>query len=99
MSNLDRSRPYGEHWGSVGLSGYTQDNREFGLDGKPIEPPPKLPARPAKAGATPAPKATPKAAPSPDGDLSDDELRTKVEIAGGVWSDRAAALAFLDEDE
>lgn len=40
----------------------------------------------------------------PDGDtviggMSDDELRVMVEVAGGTWTDRAAALAMLADGD
>lgn len=101
MPKFDRSRPYGEVWGSVGLASYEQDGRQYRIDGQPIEPEPEAaPATPAaehaashkhghKHSRKPGPTETPPAEPP------DDELKTMVEIAGGVWTDRAAALAFL----
>ena len=116
MARLDRTRPYGEHWGAVGLSGYTQDGRDFGLDGKSVDPVDVDPAvmadadsplEPAEADPPPVAEATgvkrrgrpPKIADSSGREVSDDELRTKVEIAGGMWTGRRDALSFLGQTE
>ncbi len=91
--------------GVPGGSGYTQDHRQFGLDGKLIgEAAGDLPKSTAKASrGKPAPAPKPTHAPAAIADkpslaaLPDNELRTMVEIAGGTWTSRAAALAFLAE--
>jgi hypothetical protein len=102
VKTLDRTRDYGEVWGATGHAGYVQDDCEFGIDGtlkfpeQPIAVELAAPARQAepkiagKKGATPASAAAPV-------ERSDDELKTMVEIAGGTWTDRAAATAFLSE--
>lgn len=111
MTTLDRRRDYAEVWGAGGEFHYEQDGRQFRLDGQPreqAEPPvrvaTKAPAAPkGKTAPKSAPKAAataPKAEPSPDlVKLPDADLKTMVEIAGGEWTNRSAALAFLAEDK
>lgn len=106
MPTLDRSHPYGEVWGA-GLQGYEQDGRMYRLDGEPFEPEPAKPkaGKPGKiaaaaeqppASGTPPEPALPSAPPD-FAEKSDEELRALVDIAGGEWTDRAAAIAFLTE--
>lgn len=101
MPPLDRSRDYAEVWSAGGQFSYEQDGRLFGADGRERDVAAENP--PLGAGASPASESAPAAAdveaPTPLDRLSIADLKTMVEIAGGEWKGRAAAIAFLGEGE
>jgi hypothetical protein len=97
---FDESRPYAELWGAGGLFGYEQEGQTFNPDGSLMGEP--AAAEPeAEAEERTEPEEPEEVAPLPRftyAQLSrkgDAELRTLVEIAGGTWSTRSRAIAYL----
>ncbi len=92
---LDRSRPYGMTMGPD-YQFYDQDGRQFTMSGELV----------GEAGEEPAPPPIvrprgrpPKVSVQPKDhgllDLANAELKVLVEVNGGSWSDRQAAIRFL----
>jgi hypothetical protein len=107
---LDFAKPYAEVHGN-GMIHYEQDGRRFNRAGQPLDAE-AAPAVIDKAAAQSARmteywrrRREEKAAadaplPAVDvGEQSDEDLRALVEIAGGTWTDRAAALELLGDTQ
>lgn len=100
---LDEKKPYSRIFGMGGYSGYVQDGKRFNnrkeLIGEeapaPVAPVAEpTPAEPAPA--DPTGQVADQEAPAEDlASLHWQELKRRVEAAGGEWIDKAAAIAFL----
>jgi hypothetical protein len=102
MRMLDRRRPHAEVWSATGQFSYEQDGCLFEPGGRPRDAAAGLMVETATETTdadnfddpvTESLALTP--SDQPVESLPDDELRTIVEISGGRWTTRAAALRFL----
>lgn len=104
MRGFDPSKPFGEIWGA-GLQGYEQDGIRYNVDGTPYEEEVLADDEHQEdehEEHQPRPRGRP---PLTDrqrsfrnemSDKTDTELRTLVEIAGGHFTTRAAAISYLE---
>lgn len=105
MTQLDRSRPFGEVYGQPGAK-YEQDNILYRNDGTPVDrsklvpvndeptpPSPRddTPIKPATVAETPK---EPEKAKSLD-EMHWTQLRVLVEANGGTWTTKNEAIEFL----